>query len=78
MSTSVFSDRHFLQLLRLEKQFFHKIAIRILLMVLHHSQDIFQITEGIQIIRLRCFCDTVDDSPGFRTIDTVQLPCMFV
>ena len=48
-------------------------------MVLHHSQNVFQIAEGIQVIRLRCFCDAVDDCTGFRTIDTVdQLPCMFV
>ena len=48
-------------------------------MVLHHSQDVFQIAEGIQVIRLCCFCDAVDDRTGFRAIDTVdQLPCMFV
>ena len=38
-----------------------------------------QITERIQVIRLCCFCYTVDDRPGFRTIDTVdQFPCMFL
>ena len=48
-------------------------------MVLHHSQDVFQIAERIQVIRFRCFCDAVDDRTGFRAVDTVdQLPCMFV
>ena len=48
-------------------------------MVLHHCQDVFQIAEGIQVIRLCCFCDAVDDRAGFRAVDTVdQLPCMFV
>ena len=48
-------------------------------MVLHHSQDVFQIAEGIQVIRFRCFCDAVDDRTGFRAVDTVdQLPCMLV
>ena len=61
------------------KQVFHKTVIRIFLMLLHHSQDVFQIAEGIQVIRFRCFCDAVDDRTGFRAVDTVdQLPCMFV
>ena len=48
-------------------------------MIFHHSQDIFQIAEGIQVIRLCCFRDTVDDRAGLCTVDTVdQLPCMFV
>ena len=48
-------------------------------MVLHHCQDIFQMAKGIQVIRLRCFCDAVDDRTGFCAVDTVdQLPCMFV
>ena len=48
-------------------------------MILHHSQDVFQIAEGIQVIHFCCFRDAVDERIGFRTIDTVnQLPCMFV
>ena len=48
-------------------------------MVLHHGQDIFQIAEGIQVIRLCCFCNAVDDRTGFRAVDAVdQLLCMFV
>lgn len=48
-------------------------------MILHHSQDVFQISEGIQVIRLCCFRNAVDNRTGFRTIDTVdQFPCMFV
>lgn len=41
-------------------------------MVLHHSQDVFQIAEGIQVIRFRCFCDAVDDRTGFCAVDTVD------
>ena len=48
-------------------------------MILHHSQDVFQVSEGIQVICLCCFRNAVDDRTGFRTIDTVdQFPCMFV
>ena len=48
-------------------------------MVLHHSQDVFQITERTQVIRLCCFRNAVDDRTGFCAVDTVdQLPCMFV
>ena len=48
-------------------------------MALHHSQDVFQIAEEIQVIRFLCFCDAVDDCTRFRAIDTVdQLPGMFV
>ena len=74
-----FAPADFRQLPRPRKQVFHKTVIRIFLMVLHHCQDIFQIAEGIQVIRLRCFCDAVDDRTGFCAVDTVdQLPCMFV
>ena len=38
---------------------FIKTVFRIFLMVLHHSQDVFQITKRLQIIRLRRFCDFV-------------------
>ena len=41
-------------------------------MILHHSQDVFQISEGIQVIRLCCFRNAVDDRTGFRTIDTID------
>lgn len=47
-------------------------------MVLHHSQDVFQIAEGIQVIRFRCFCDAVDDRTGFCAVDTVDLASMHV
>ena len=48
-------------------------------MVLHHRQDVFQITERTQVIRLCGFRNAVDDRTGFCAIDTVnQLPCMFV
>ena len=48
-------------------------------MVLHHGQDVFQITERTQVIRLCGFRNAVDDRTGFCAIDTVnQLPCMFV
>ena len=58
---------------------YHKMVIHIFLMVLHHSQDVFQIAEWSHVIRFRCFCDAVDDRTGFRAIDTVeQFPCMFV
>ena len=74
-----FASADFRQLLRPWKQFFHKTVTRIFLMILHHSQDVFQISEGIQVIRLCCFRNAVDDRTGFRTIDTVdQFPCMFV
>ena len=74
-----FASADFRQLLRPWKQIFHKTVIRIFLMILHHSQDVFQISEGIQVIRLCCFRNAVDDRTGFRTIDTVdQFPCMFV
>ena len=48
-------------------------------MVLHHGQNVFQITERTQAIRLCGFRNSVDDRTGFCVIDTVaQLPCMFV
>ena len=48
-------------------------------MILHHSQDVFQVSEVIQVICLCCFRNAVDDRTGFRTIDTVdQFPCMFL
>lgn len=48
-------------------------------MIFQNCQYMVQITERIQVIRLCCFCYTVDDRPGFRTIDTVdQFPCMFL
>ena len=48
-------------------------------MVLHHAQDVLQIAERIQVIRLCGFRYAVDDRTGFRTVDTVdQFPCMFV
>lgn len=48
-------------------------------MVFQNCQDMVQITERIQVIRLCCFRYAVDDRAGFRTIDTVnQLPCMFM
>lgn len=42
-----FAPADFRQLFRPWKQFFHKTAIRIFLMVLHHSQNVFQIAEEI-------------------------------
>ena len=67
------------QLIRPEKQFFNKAVMRIILDVLQDCQDLFQITERIQVIRLCCFRYAVDDCTGFRTINAVdQLPCMFV
>ena len=48
-------------------------------MVLHHGQDVFQIAEGIQVVRLCDFHNAVDNRTGFCTIDTVdQLLCMLV
>ena len=48
-------------------------------MVLQYAQDVGQITERIQVVRLCCFRYAVDDRTGFRSIDTIdQLPCMFV
>ena len=48
-------------------------------MVFQNCQDMGQITERIQVIRLCCFRYAIDDRAGFRAIDTVdQLPCMFV
>ena len=38
-----------------------------------------QITERIQVIRLSCFRNAVDDRTGFCAIDTIdQLSCMFM
>ena len=74
-----FVPADFRQLLRPEKQFFHKTVIRILLMVLHHGQDGFQIAERAQIIRFCGFRNAVDNRAGFCAVDTVdQLPGMFV
>ena len=48
-------------------------------MIFQNCQDMVQITERIQVIRLCCFRYAVDDRTGFRTIDTVdQLPRMFM
>lgn len=49
-------------------------------MVFQNCQDMGQITERIQVIRLCCFRYAVDDRAGFRAIDTVvdQLPRMFM
>ena len=48
-------------------------------MAFQDCQDMVQITERIQVIRLCRFRYAVDDRAGFRTIDTVdQLPCMFM
>ena len=61
------------------KQFLNKAVIRIILMAFQDCQDMVQITERIQVIRLCRFRYAVDDRAGFRTIDTVdQLPCMFM
>ena len=69
----------FRQLLRSGKQFFHKTVICIILMVLYHGQDVFQIVERTQVIRLCGFCNAVDDRTGFCAVYTIdQLPCMFV
>lgn len=47
-------------------------------MVFQNCQDMGQITERIQVIRLCCFCYAIDDRAGFRASDTVdQLPRMF-
>ena len=60
-------------------QFLNKAVIPIILMVFQNCQDMVQITEQIQVIRLYRFCYAVNDRAGFRTIDTVnQLPCMFM
>ena len=48
-------------------------------MVLYHGQDVFQIVERTQVIRLCGFCNAVDDRTGFCAVYTIdQLPCMFV
>ena len=48
-------------------------------MVFQNCQDMGQITERIQVIRLCCFRYAIDDRAGFRAIDTVdQLPRMFM
>lgn len=47
-------------------------------MVLNHGQDVFQIPERTQVIRLCGFRNAVDDRTGFYAIDIInRLPCMF-
>ena len=41
-------------------------------MVLQYAQDVGQITERIQVVRLCCFRYAVDDRTGFRSIDTID------
>ena len=41
-------------------------------MVFQNCQDMGQITERIQVIRLCCFRYAVDDRAGLRAIDTVD------
>ena len=40
-------------------------------MVFQNCQDMGQITERIQVIRLCCFRYAVDDRAGLRAIDTI-------
>ena len=48
-------------------------------MVFQDCQDMVQITERIQVIRLCRFRYAIDNRAGFRTINAVdQLPRMFV
>lgn len=48
-------------------------------MILQYCQDVGQITERIQVVRLCCLRYAVDDRTGFRAIHTIdQLLCMFV
>ena len=48
-------------------------------MDLQYCQDVGQITERIQVVRLCCLRYAVDDRTGFRAIHTIdQLLCMFV
>lgn len=53
--------------------------IHVILIIFKNFQDMGQITEQLQMIQLYCFRYAVDNSSGFRTIDTIhQLPCMFI
>ena len=48
-------------------------------MIFQYSQDIFKIPERIQVISFCSFRDTIDDSTGICTIQTIdKLPCMLM
>ena len=42
-------------------------------MLLHHSQDVFQIAEGIQVIRFRCFCDAAEEAEHLQFLKEYNL-----